>query len=93
MYESFVVCPAVQYATQYNWALVRVECGESTSLPWFSGTLWLRAEAPDEVLFIGQIERFDHLTCIQTIDLRRAYDKFPDFFRMATFTDSIHMKL
>ena len=25
--------------------------------------------------------------------LRSAYDKFPDFFRMGTFTDSIHMKL
>ena len=24
---------------------------------------------------------------------RRAYDKFPDFFRMGTFTDSTHIKL
>ena len=25
--------------------------------------------------------------------IRRAYDKFPDFFRMGTFIDSTHMKL
>ena len=27
------------------------------------------------------------------LDLRGAYDKFPDIFRMATFIDSTHMKL
>ena len=26
-------------------------------------------------------------------DIRGAYDKFPDFFRMGTFIDSTHMKL
>ena len=26
-------------------------------------------------------------------NLRGAYDKFPDFFRMGTFIDSTHMKL
>ena len=28
-----------------------------------------------------------------TFDLRGAYDKFPDFYRMGTFIDSTHMKL
>ena len=28
-----------------------------------------------------------------TIDLRGAYDKFPDFFRTGIFIDSTHMKL
>ena len=27
------------------------------------------------------------------ICIRRAYDKFPDFFRVGTFIDSTHMKL
>ena len=26
-------------------------------------------------------------------NIRGAYDKFPDFFRMGTFIDSTHMKL
>ena len=26
-------------------------------------------------------------------DMRGAYDKFPDFFRMDTFIDSTHIKL
>ena len=34
---------------------------------------------------MGQIELFGHL--------RGAYDKFPDFFRMATVIDSTRMKL
>ena len=29
----------------------------------------------------------------EDLDIRGAYDKFPDFFRMATFIDSTHMKL
>ena len=28
-----------------------------------------------------------------SLELRGAYDKFPDFFRMGTFIDSTHMKL
>ena len=27
------------------------------------------------------------------LQVQGAYDKFPDFFRMATFIDSTHMKL
>ena len=27
------------------------------------------------------------------VNIRGAYNKFPDFFRMGTFIDSIHMKL
>ena len=30
---------------------------------------------------------------IHHMDLRGAYDKFPDFFRMGTFIDSTRMKL
>ena len=29
----------------------------------------------------------------ETIDIRGAYDVFPDFFRMVTLIDSTHMKL
>ena len=29
----------------------------------------------------------------ETINVRGAYDKFPDFFRMGTFIDGTHMKL
>ena len=30
---------------------------------------------------------------IYMFNIRGAYDKFPDFFRMGTFIDSKHMKL
>ena len=30
---------------------------------------------------------------LMDINIRGAYDKFPDFFRMDTFIDSTHMKL
>ena len=33
------------------------------------------------------------LSGIFFIDVRGAYDKFPDFFRMGIFIDSTHMKL
>ena len=29
----------------------------------------------------------------QRFELRKSLNKFPDFFRMATFIDSTHMKL
>ena len=29
----------------------------------------------------------------RNMDIRGAYDKFPDFFHMGTFIDSTHMKL
>ena len=32
-------------------------------------------------------------TNAHTQNIRGAYDKFPDFFRMGTFIDSTHMKL
>ena len=34
---------------------------------------------------------WNHLAVFKQI--RGAYDKFPDFFRMGTFIDSTHMKL
>ena len=30
---------------------------------------------------------------LQALEVRGAYDKFPDFFRKGTFIDSTHMKL
>ena len=41
----------------------------TSSLSFFSGSLWLRVVALDRVLSMGQIEPFDILNCVQTNDL------------------------
>ena len=55
----------------------------------------LRLITEKENISVSNIDRFqtkDNISILHR-DLRRAYDKFSDFFLMDTFIDSIHMKL
>ena len=44
------------------------EMWSSPSLPLLRDPTWLGVVAPDRVLFMGQIELFDYLNCVQTND-------------------------
>ena len=57
-----------------------------------------KARGVDIVTFISytDIERHKRIEIdnkMASEEIRGAYDRFPDFFRMGTFTDSTHMKL
>ena len=42
---------------------------------------------------VGFFNAKSSLLHIYILDIRGAYDKFPDFYRIGTFIDSTHMKL
>ena len=46
-----------------------LELWSTPSLPLLPGPLWTGLVAPDRVLFMGQIELFDHSNCVQANDM------------------------
>ena len=55
-------------------------------------TFMNKCNATDKLYFVNERElRLENHSII--LELRGAYDKFPDFFCMGTFIDSTHMKI